>query len=177
MQEFEIEMERLSSRMEHLKSQNEVLTLSLAESRAHSDRLTVLLGQVWPLIQFLFTFSEWESWRQYPGMQVNATPKWGGYNSLLFVRLGYATPSSRTETWKSKEKQKMFYKWAHLVLASMNQIWWLSHLPTLMPTTFSSATKRSKWSRRRQWATHATGKTWPRLQMRPSGSWPKLSLL
>ena len=46
MQEFEIEMERLSSRMEHLKSQNEVLVLSLAESRAHSDRLTVLLGQV-----------------------------------------------------------------------------------------------------------------------------------
>jgi len=28
LQEFEIEMERLSSRIEHLKSQNEVLTLT-----------------------------------------------------------------------------------------------------------------------------------------------------
>ena len=45
MQEFEIEMERLCSRMEHLKSQNEVLALSLGESRAHSDHLTVLLGK------------------------------------------------------------------------------------------------------------------------------------
>ena len=39
MQEFEIEMERPCSRMEHLKSQNEVLALSLGESRAHSDHL------------------------------------------------------------------------------------------------------------------------------------------
>ena len=45
MQEFEIEMERLSSRIEHLKSQNEVLTLTLTESKNHCDNLTVLIGK------------------------------------------------------------------------------------------------------------------------------------
>ena len=45
LQEFEIEMERLSSRIEHLKSQNEVLTLTLTESKNHCDNLTVLIGK------------------------------------------------------------------------------------------------------------------------------------
>ena len=38
-------MERLSSRIEHLKSQNEVLTLTLTESKNHCDNLTVLIGK------------------------------------------------------------------------------------------------------------------------------------
>ena len=45
LHEFEIEMERLSSRIEHLKSQNEVLTLTLTESKNHCDNLTVLIGK------------------------------------------------------------------------------------------------------------------------------------
>ena len=45
LQEFEIELERLSSRIEHLKSQNEVLTLTLTESKNHCDNLTVLIGK------------------------------------------------------------------------------------------------------------------------------------
>ena len=45
LQEFEIEMERLSSRIEHLKSQNEVLNLTLTESKNHCDNLTVLVGK------------------------------------------------------------------------------------------------------------------------------------
>ena len=45
LKEFEIEMERLSSRIEHLKSQNEVLTLTLSESKNHCDNITVLIGQ------------------------------------------------------------------------------------------------------------------------------------
>ncbi len=45
LHEFEIEMERLSSRMEHLKSQNEVLNLTLIESKNHCDNLTVLIGK------------------------------------------------------------------------------------------------------------------------------------
>ena len=45
LQEFEIEMERLSSRIEHLKSQNEVMTLTLTESKNHCDNLTVLIGK------------------------------------------------------------------------------------------------------------------------------------
>ena len=45
LQEFEIEMERLSSRIEHLRSQNEVLTLTLTESKNHCDNLTVLIGK------------------------------------------------------------------------------------------------------------------------------------
>ncbi len=44
MREFEIEMDRLASRMEHLKAQNQVLTLTLKEAKDHGDELTVLLG-------------------------------------------------------------------------------------------------------------------------------------
>ena len=46
LQEFEIEMERLSSRIEHLRSQNEVLNLSLEESKNQCDNLTVLIGNI-----------------------------------------------------------------------------------------------------------------------------------
>ena len=46
LQEFEIEMERLSSRIEHLRSQNEVLNLSLEESKNQCDNLTVLIGNL-----------------------------------------------------------------------------------------------------------------------------------
>jgi hypothetical protein len=46
LKEFEIEMERLSSRIEHLKSQNEVLNLTLAESKNHCDNITVLIGNL-----------------------------------------------------------------------------------------------------------------------------------
>ena len=46
LQEFEIEMERLSSRIEHLRSQNEVLNLSLQESKNQCDNLTVLIGNI-----------------------------------------------------------------------------------------------------------------------------------
>ena len=45
LQEFEIEMERLCSRMEHLKAQNEVLTMSLDESKTHSENMAVLMGK------------------------------------------------------------------------------------------------------------------------------------
>lgn len=45
LQEFEIEMERLCSRMEHLKAQNEVLTLSLEESKANCENMAVLMGK------------------------------------------------------------------------------------------------------------------------------------
>ncbi len=38
-------MERLSSRIEHLKSQNEVLNLTLSESKNHCDNITVLIGK------------------------------------------------------------------------------------------------------------------------------------
>ena len=45
LSEFEIEMERLGSRIEHLKSQNEVLSLTLQESKNNCDNLTVLIGK------------------------------------------------------------------------------------------------------------------------------------
>jgi PDZ domain of MCC-2 bdg protein for Usher syndrome len=50
LKEFEIEMERLSSRIEHLKSQNEVLSLTLAESKNHCDNITVLIGEPLTLV-------------------------------------------------------------------------------------------------------------------------------
>lgn len=37
-------MERLASRIEHLRAQNEVLNLTLAESKNTCDDLTVLIG-------------------------------------------------------------------------------------------------------------------------------------
>ncbi|CAG7828254.1 unnamed protein product, partial [Allacma fusca] len=45
VREFEIETERLNSRLEHLRSQNDVLTLNLDDAKSHADRLTVLLGK------------------------------------------------------------------------------------------------------------------------------------
>jgi hypothetical protein len=43
--EFEIEVERLTSKIDNLKSQNDLLTITLDESKAHSDRLSVLMGK------------------------------------------------------------------------------------------------------------------------------------
>lgn len=43
--EFEIELERLQSKVDHLKAQNDLLNLTLAESKSHCDHLTVLLGK------------------------------------------------------------------------------------------------------------------------------------
>ena len=45
VREFEIETERLNSRLEHLRCQNDVLTLNLDDAKSHADRLTVLLGK------------------------------------------------------------------------------------------------------------------------------------
>lgn len=45
LREFEIETERLSSKIEHLRSQNDVLTLNLEDAKGNADRLTVLLGK------------------------------------------------------------------------------------------------------------------------------------
>lgn len=45
LREFEVETERLSSKVEHLRSQNDLLQLALEESRGQCDRLSVLLGK------------------------------------------------------------------------------------------------------------------------------------
>ncbi|KAI8503109.1 hypothetical protein Bbelb_189300 [Branchiostoma belcheri] len=43
--EFEVEIERLNSRIEHLKSQNDLLQLTLEESKANADRFSMLCGK------------------------------------------------------------------------------------------------------------------------------------
>ncbi len=43
---FQIEMERMSSRIDHLRSQNDVLSLTLAESKGTCEDLTVAIGTV-----------------------------------------------------------------------------------------------------------------------------------
>lgn len=43
--EIEVEMERLNSKIEHLRSQNDLLQLSLEESKSSADRLTMLVGK------------------------------------------------------------------------------------------------------------------------------------
>lgn len=45
LREVEIEIDRLNSRIDHLRSQNDVLTLNLEDAKSHADRLTVLLGK------------------------------------------------------------------------------------------------------------------------------------
>ncbi|XP_076311580.1 colorectal mutant cancer protein-like isoform X2 [Tachypleus tridentatus] len=45
VREFEVELERLNSKIEHLKSQNDLLTITLEENRSQCDRLSVLLGK------------------------------------------------------------------------------------------------------------------------------------
>ena len=45
VQEFEIEFERLQSKIDSLKSQNDLLGLTLEESKSQSDRLSVLIGK------------------------------------------------------------------------------------------------------------------------------------
>ena len=43
--EFEIELERLHSQIDNLKSQLDVCSLTLEESKSQCDRLTVLIGK------------------------------------------------------------------------------------------------------------------------------------
>lgn len=45
VKEFEIEFERFQSKLDHAKSQNDLLMLTLEESKAYSDRLSVLIGK------------------------------------------------------------------------------------------------------------------------------------
>ena len=45
IRELEIEFERLTSKIDNLKSQNDLLALTLEESKAHCDHLTVLIGK------------------------------------------------------------------------------------------------------------------------------------
>ena len=45
VKEFEIEFERLQSKIDHLKAQNDLLTATLDESKANCDRMTVLMGK------------------------------------------------------------------------------------------------------------------------------------
>lgn len=45
LREFEIETERLNSRIENLRCQNDVLSLNLEDAKSQADRLTVLLGK------------------------------------------------------------------------------------------------------------------------------------
>ena len=60
MREFEIEMERLASKTEHLKAQNEVLSIALGESKNQCESLTVLIGKLTESLLFIiprpFTF-------------------------------------------------------------------------------------------------------------------------
>ncbi|XP_041355814.1 colorectal mutant cancer protein-like isoform X2 [Gigantopelta aegis] len=45
VKEFEIEFERLQSKIDHLKSQHDMSILTLNESKSYSERLTVLMGK------------------------------------------------------------------------------------------------------------------------------------
>ncbi len=45
LQEFAVERERLQSRIEHLRAQNDVLAINLNDTKTHAHNLTVLLGK------------------------------------------------------------------------------------------------------------------------------------
>ncbi|KAK8387627.1 hypothetical protein O3P69_018262 [Scylla paramamosain] len=45
LKEFEVEIERLHARIDHLKAQNDVLAVTLSESKSHCDHLSILMGK------------------------------------------------------------------------------------------------------------------------------------
>lgn len=45
LKEFEVEIERLHARIDHLKAQNDVLAVTLNESKSHCDHLSILMGK------------------------------------------------------------------------------------------------------------------------------------
>ncbi|XP_054975417.1 colorectal mutant cancer protein [Sorex araneus] len=45
IREFEVETERLNSRIEHLKSQNDLLTITLDECKSNAERMSMLVGK------------------------------------------------------------------------------------------------------------------------------------
>ncbi|XP_073480727.1 colorectal mutant cancer protein isoform X2 [Aquarana catesbeiana] len=45
IREFEVETERLNSRIEHLKSQNDLLTITLEECKNNAERMSMLVGK------------------------------------------------------------------------------------------------------------------------------------
>ncbi|CAG0902714.1 unnamed protein product, partial [Cyprideis torosa] len=45
LREHQVEIERLQSRIDHLQAQNDVLSMSLEESRLTSERLSILIGE------------------------------------------------------------------------------------------------------------------------------------
>ncbi|KAK3527309.1 hypothetical protein QTP86_020238 [Hemibagrus guttatus] len=45
IREFEVETERLHSRIEHLKSQNDLLTITLEECKSNAERMSMLMGK------------------------------------------------------------------------------------------------------------------------------------
>ncbi|KAG0714225.1 Colorectal mutant cancer protein [Chionoecetes opilio] len=45
LKEFEVEIERLHARIDHLKAQNDVLAVTLSESKSHCDHLSIMMGK------------------------------------------------------------------------------------------------------------------------------------
>ncbi|KAK4316300.1 hypothetical protein Pmani_012521 [Petrolisthes manimaculis] len=45
LKEFEVEIERLHAKIDHLKAQNDVLAITLNESKSHCDHLSILMGK------------------------------------------------------------------------------------------------------------------------------------
>lgn len=45
LKEFEVEIERLHAKIDHLKAQNDVLAVTLNESKSHCDHLSILMGK------------------------------------------------------------------------------------------------------------------------------------
>ncbi|KAK8749035.1 hypothetical protein OTU49_015650, partial [Cherax quadricarinatus] len=45
LKEFEVEIERLHTKVDHLKAQNDVLAITLSESKSHCDHLSILMGK------------------------------------------------------------------------------------------------------------------------------------
>ena len=45
LKEYEMEVERLNAKIDHLKAQNDVLSITLSESKSHCDHLSILMGK------------------------------------------------------------------------------------------------------------------------------------
>lgn len=61
LKEYELEIEMLTSRFDHIQAQNNVISLSLEESRNNADRMSVLMGKYesnCTALQLALTFSD-----------------------------------------------------------------------------------------------------------------------
>ena len=53
IQEYQIEVEHLQTKLEHIRAQNNVIALSMEESKSNSEQLSLLIGKLCIRVNFV----------------------------------------------------------------------------------------------------------------------------